>query len=104
MSDYKNDDLVRRLRDRATTLDGLFSHIDAEHMRTAAGEIERLTKQLAVSDEQASKVEALLDPHVAWDGEPPKAQAALRDEIERLEAKVKELEKRVDFWIRRNVP
>lgn len=36
-------------------------------MLDAAAEIERLSEALKVADEQAAKVEALLEPHVEWE-------------------------------------
>lgn len=38
-----------------------------------ADEIAALREQLAESDRNAERLEALLDPHVSWNGEPPVA-------------------------------
>ena len=41
-----------------------------EQLSSAKAEIERLREQLAFSGEQAEKLEMLVEPHVAWDGQP----------------------------------
>ncbi len=58
--------------------------VTAQILTNAVREIRRLNEQLAFADNQAEKLEALLVPHVAWDGQPT--------EIERLRAKLAEAE------------
>jgi hypothetical protein len=49
-------------------------------------QVEALTAQLAEADRQAEKLETLLDPHVAWEGRPPKAYAEIIARAEAAEA------------------
>lgn len=83
----KNDDLVRRLRERATTLDKLYSHIDADHMRKAADAIERGATPAVEAEAGLSQWH--LDNWTDGDfkNHIPAVRAALKaktDEIERL--------------------
>jgi myosin heavy subunit len=56
--------------------------------------IMELRAQLKFSDEQAEKIETLLDPHIDWDGQ-PSIETKLRAEIMELRAEVERLNKLV---------
>jgi hypothetical protein len=57
------------------------------------GEVERLTKALAEADNQAEKLEALLEPYVSWDGKP----SAFEEAKSRLATAEKALEHAANF-------
>lgn len=71
--------LIERLREGTTGTD--IAKTDPflnAIMREAADEIERLRRDLAFTDQQSEKVEALLEPHVHWDGQPAPAGGEVR--------------------------
>lgn len=49
----------------------------AAKLEKAERENARLTADLAEADKHASAIEALLEPHVSWDGQPPAAYASI---------------------------
>lgn len=65
-------ELRAKLRDRAASyrLGGPSSEHTAALLEEAADELDRVEAKLAEADKHAEKIEALLEPHVAWDGQP----------------------------------
>lgn len=75
---------------------------EANRVKSQADALEALAKELAEAreaiaecDRQAGKVEALLDPHVSWEGKPPEAQSA---EIARLQRELEDVKAERDAF------
>lgn len=66
----RDDDKSRELRKNtiAELADARRALLD--HIEAISSENERLRADLAFADEQAKKLEALLEPHVSWEGKP----------------------------------
>ena len=76
------NDVEGRYRARIATLES-----EAAELRE---KVAGLTAALAEADKHAEKIEALLDPHIAWEGQPPKAYADILARAEATEAALKE--------------
>ena len=92
-----DNERLGRERDEAR-IDVLSHEMDAQQVRLeryeAEQEIASLKKALAFADEQSTKVEALLDPHIAWDGKPTAAEAerdALLAQVEKMRGVLTEI-------------